>query len=72
MPVVKICIGITILYRLIPARVRRLWSFGKSTSHLAIADLSSGEYTGLAAIKRFMHYAIPSLNIGRQPVNWDN
>lgn len=29
-------------YRLIPARIRRLWSFGSSTSHLALAALLAG------------------------------
>jgi hypothetical protein len=30
-------------YRLIPCRVRRVWSFGKSTSHLALAAARNGE-----------------------------
>jgi hypothetical protein len=29
-------------YRLIPAPVRRIWSFGCSTSYLALAELRSG------------------------------
>ena len=71
-------------YRLIPARVRRVWSFGKSTSHLALAELRSGDYAGLAAVRLFAHYANPHLRFPergwapmpgesmRDPVNWDN
>lgn len=36
-------------YRLIPARVRQLWSLGTSTSHLALAELEARRVTGLAA-----------------------
>ena len=36
-------------YRLIPCRIRRTWSFGKSTSHLALAAAQNGE--GLSSFR---------------------
>lgn len=30
-------------YRLIPARVRSLWSFGSSSSHLALQGIKEGQ-----------------------------
>lgn len=33
---------IVLIYRLIPARIRRLWSGGVSTSHLALAGIRRG------------------------------
>lgn len=45
----RVLIAVVAGYRLIPSRVRRTWSGGTSTSHLALAALQSGCVTGLAA-----------------------
>lgn len=35
-------LAIVLTYRLIPARIRQLWSGGVSTSHLALAGIHGG------------------------------
>lgn len=45
---------IILTYRLIPARVRSLWSLGTSSSHLALASPSWGsiwQYAGAPALR---------------------
>jgi hypothetical protein len=41
--IISTLIGITLAYRLIPARVRGLWKMNGSTSHLALAGLRAGQ-----------------------------
>jgi hypothetical protein len=45
-------IGTVLAYRLIPAPVRSLWSFGGSSNHLALAVLREGG--GFKDIRHFM------------------
>jgi len=65
--IVKAIIGIILVYRLIPKRIRRIWSFGDSTSHLALAGFRSGQVHGLTALSAFLSMAIPhKVNIDHQ------
>lgn len=52
-------LGVILGYRLIPKQVRRLWSFGESTSHLALDELQSEDIHGLAALNLLLQYAVP-------------
>lgn len=66
-------VAVIVLYRLIPKPIRRLWSFGDSTSHLALARFRAGEVTGWAAVRLFCWYAVPSMNgAWRSGQGWDD
>ena len=64
--VVTLIILVILAYRLIPKPVRRLWSSGESTSHLALARFRAGQVTGWAAVRLFLWYAIPNFGVGDQ------
>jgi hypothetical protein len=51
-----------ICYRMIPVRIRTYWSFGSSTSHIAL-QLVREAATDLEAIKAFL----PWIGIGTKP-----
>src|SRR5215472_14147871 len=62
---ITMLIVIVLIYRLIPARVRRVWSFGASTSHLVLADLRAWE--GPGALAYFARCAKPRLGSKPDP-----
>lgn len=43
-------LAITLAYRLIPARVRALWSLGSSSSHLVLASPSWATFRSAATL----------------------
>jgi hypothetical protein len=59
----RLLLVIITVYRLIPCRVRRIWSLGSSSSHLALAAARNGEsaarilrYAGIAGEKFGWHW----------------
>lgn len=58
-------IVIILLYRLIPCRIRRIWSFGSSTSHLALLAVRETE-TSASALAAFL----PWVGIGEKPARF--
>lgn len=58
--------GITLAYRLIPARIRRLWSLGTpvSTSADALNTFWHFKPRGMRAVALFMFYAVPRMQAG--------
>lgn len=58
-------------YRAIPPGVRRWWSFGCSTSHLALAMLADPRATFWRAAGKLALYAVPRLKEGWSPF-WPN
>jgi hypothetical protein len=56
-------LGIIKTYRFIPTNTRSLWSFGTSSSHLAMASPS---WTSL------MHYGTPRLGVDKIAPGWDS
>ena len=55
--------GVIITYRLIPARVRSLWSLGTSSSHLALGAVR----TSAAPLRTFLRYATVVRDRSGQP-----
>lgn len=56
-----------LIYRMIPARLRSLWS-ADSSSHKALSALRNGAPVG-ATLTR---YAIPHFSMAWEPPSWDN
>jgi hypothetical protein len=72
MMVKGVLIMLILAYRLIPCRIRRLWSFGYSTSHLGLAVVRDAG-TGLEAARAFLVYVSPSqlvMALGQPKPSW--
>jgi len=68
-----ILISVILIYRLIPNRIRRIWSFGDSTSHLVLAKIQASTESQMAILSYFLRCVKPKPHPDIPfPAGWDN